>query len=654
MIQTEDYSTTGGGRWRFVPAVLRLLILAALALAAGNLLFEQNLPGAVYIQHAVFTVVVTVFLWLTEENWILPVVAGALTLGGIGLFFLRRRAVWPWRLLVGVLSLAVLAGQAGFVFFGCLMEKELTVAILAGVVLLLVWRRFDQPPTPPDALTRGQRLLIAAFAAGSLYYIYSILDTDPSGYHLLQWAKEFLGGHTAGAASLEPLFYFAMTLGAIAALVLFLRRPPLKRRLPPLLIALAIMAAVLLFYRGVLERDIKLAGEMLIGFICLTVADGFLKWGLPLLPNVTFDARGYPKKMVYLCFIALLCMTHAYTFRVFACPENPALSRLGDAPEVFRAVLTDDGRYLFLVYRTRNQLVRIDLEGGSMPQPVDPGVLRDLSQPNADRFWGTPEDLIYLPERGLLAATFHPYPDLYDSLAAGGDKKFEDIVILIDPEQNAVVKVFPLTDICWINSIRYNARRDFLYVGCEDQQRLLALDLDDGRLLRDQPTPAVGDIQDLEIDDRFDPQRLYIVSLWYNANASEVDDKTWQPLRQRFVGGANYETAFSPADDLLFIGRFYESRVTALDTRSLRPVGILRTGLGTRAVQVDRRRNLLLVSSIYDGSLRVFDTTDLSLKTRLTVGGHVKSIALDEKRGLAYFGSQCGLFRLDLNRLAKP
>ncbi|MCZ7582617.1 MAG: hypothetical protein M5R36_04370 [Deltaproteobacteria bacterium] len=114
--------------------------------------------------------------------------------------------------------------------------------------------------------------------------------------------------------------------------------------------------------------------------------------------------------------------------------------------------------------------------------------------------------------------------------------------------------------------------------------------------------PDVGDIQDLEIDTRTDPERLDIVSLWFSDKVSELDAETWNVLRQTRIGGVNYETAIAPADKALFAGRFYESRVVKIDLETFRKSGVFRTGLGTRALAVDEIRNLLLAASIYDGN----------------------------------------------------
>ncbi|MDP8223861.1 MAG: hypothetical protein P9L99_10915 [Candidatus Lernaella stagnicola] len=628
----------------------RLLLGAAVLWALGNLLGEQNLPGAVYIEHAVFTVVVSVFLWLTEGDWVLPLTAGIALVVGVSAFVLRRRAPWLWKAYAWAVALVVLTGQVGVIFFGALMEKELTVALLAGIACWAAWGRLDRRLVPlsqkdPRA---WQVATIGTLGAVSLYYLYSILNTNPSGYHLLQWAARLFGSNPQAGVMANNLYIAVVGAATLVLITLFFRRPQAGRRLARTLAAWVVAAVVLGVYARFFQRPILFPSTLLSAAFALLAVDGLTSWGFSPLPDFRLDPRRYPKRLVFLCLFALLAMLHTYSFRVFHCERHPALTHLADVPEVFRAVLDEAGENLFLVLRPRNQIVKFSL-AERQAIPVNPGPLRDMKKSDEIAFWGTPEDLIYVASRDRLLATFYPYPDLKEALLRGTGGRLEDIVVAIDPQRAQVADVYPFTDLCWINSIRWNDRLEYLYVGCEDRERLLGFDPDTGRFFRDQPTPDIGDIQDLIVDNRYSPQRLYIISLWYNAHLTELNEADWRVRRRLFIGGANYDAALAPQVDRLFVGRFYESRVTVVDLDSFQVDGILRTGLGTRALAVDESRGLLLVSSIYDGVLRAFDVRTLELRGRLQVGGHVKSIALDTQRGLAYFAGQQGLFRLDLD-----
>ena len=109
-------------------------------------------------------------------------------------------------------------------------------------------------------------------------------------------------------------------------------------------------------------------------------------------------------------------------------------------------------------------------------------------------------------------------------------------------------------------------------------------------------------------------------------------------------------TVFAPESDLLFVGRYYESRVVAVDVSTFEPIRYFRTGLGTRALAVVPEKNLLLAASVYDGTIRAYNMQTGTLLVALPVGGHVKSIAVDHAGRYAYFGSQCGLLRLDVEQ----
>jgi hypothetical protein len=313
-------------------------------------------------------------------------------------------------------------------------------------------------------------------------------------------------------------------------------------------------------------------------------------------------------------------------------------------------VLDQNDENLFLVYRTRFQIVKVPLHDPANQQPTEPGVLlHDPFMP--DHLPGLPEDLIWLKGADQLAATFLPDDAISSQLVREAPGIYNDIVLLIDPVGNRIVDRIAIPDLCWINCIRRHTPTDTLYIGCEDRPELLVYDLNSRELIFQKAFPTVGDFQDIAFDDAATPHKLLTVSLWFNMKLSQLNGESLEIEKQVAIGGANYETAFSPKTRKIFISRFYESRVVIVDVDSFEKIGHLRTGFGTRALAIDEQLGVILASSIYDGKIRIFSLHDNSLLAKLQVGGHVKSIALDTKKGAAYFGSQCGLFRLDYKAL---
>ena len=171
----------------------------------------------------------------------------------------------------------------------------------------------------------------------------------------------------------------------------------------------------------------------------------------------------------------------------------------------------------------------------------------------------------------------------------------------------------------------------------------------DDRFEDEGEDPAIGDVAAMVLDEA--GGRLFTTSFWNAQVVAEIDPETMEVRQTRQVGGANVDIAFDPASQRLFVTGYYDSRVRVLGAEGLVEHSPIRTGFGTRAVAVDSARDLVLASSVYDGMLRVCEASTGKPVEAIPVGGHVKDIAIDSERGLAWLWSQCGLFRLDLNKL---
>lgn len=632
--------------------IIKAAILFGIMLAVGNLLFGLDLPGAIQIEHLVYSLVVTVYLWLTDENWRMIAAVAVFVLAGPPLFFARHKIRAGWRIYLSVASLGILAGQMVLIVLGTLMEKEIAISALAGVVLYLLWPFMDKgySPLPVKKISWGEKAAAGLLFAVTVYYLFSILGTAPTSYGVLRLAEDYLG--RTGANLPVTVFYFALFVCLIFGVMNFPRSMGKGRYglriIGPWLGSLAVLAA---FAWG-LGRDVPMISSAATLLFTMVAAGYLSQRQVKVLPDVSFVPLRYPARMIFLSILALACMFHAYAFRVFSCSSSADanyLHRIGDCPEVFRAVLDDEGENLYLVYRTRNQIVKVDLADDFRMTQIGPGALAVNDTIPPDVLPGLPEDMIFLPGKEKLLATFLPNRELQEEFSKLKPGNYNDIVISIDAKTAVVEKAYLLPDICWINCIRWDFKTELLYIGCEDTKEMLSYDLGSEEILRHEFLPKVGDIQDLEIDSRTTPKTLYAISLWFSSKLSELDESTWEIKRQTTIGGANYEMAVSPSRNLLFVSRFYESRVVIIDIATFEKTGILKTGLGTRALAVDDKRGLLLASSIYDGRIRIYDFVNRKLIGKIQVGGHVKSIALDSERGFAYFGGRCGLYRLDLD-----
>jgi len=188
-----------------------------------------------------------------------------------------------------------------------------------------------------------------------------------------------------------------------------------------------------------------------------------------------------------------------------------------------------------------------------------------------------------------------------------------------------------------------------LYLGCEYEPVVQTYDPNSNTFERSDHDVAIGDVAAMVLD--ADGGRIFTTSFWNAQVVAELDLETMSVRRTCDIGGGNVDLAFDPSSGRLFATGYYDSRVRVISAQGLEKQDDVVTGFGTRAVAVDSSRDLLLVSSVYDGVLRVCEASTGKGVASLRVGGHVKDIVIDSERGLAWFWSQCGLFRLDLEQL---
>jgi len=651
-------------------------VLAGLTMAAAgwvmlDLYLRVDLPGAAVLAHAAFRAIVAPLEWLTEGEGtrllVLLVIWGA----GAVASSLVLLAPWGPPRIVGRWFWAVTGLLAsGFlllvVSLGVLMERALSAGLLLAVIVAWFSGGLESHRAPRAA--RRGRFLPLALAAGlgalAIYYVYALFMTYGEGYPLL----DFLGGLMRDHGVDFLVLYSAGTGGlcVLAAFLVFRRRGDRVRR--PGRLALAVATGVT--FSVVLDRLFSLDGPQWtpllvvpagLLLVCLLwsplCAAGRLKSGAPL-----GGASRLPLLMITPFLLALLCIGHTYAARVFRCAahgELPYLTRITSLPEVFRVTLFSQQSRLALSIRAQRRLGWIQVHPSlGMVQTTKPGPANVHRHQGAQptRLAGVPEDFVHAPslDRFFVSLTAHDQHlvradrdvKYHGSLNRGTE--INNMIVTVSGDATRVLEVIGVPGLCWLNCMRWNDTERLLYLGCEDRPGLFRYD-PAGRLFKDGTIQdSIGDVQDIAFDSR--ARRLYTVSLWKTANLTELDWQTLEIRRQLFIGGSHYDVVHDQRTQRIFASAWYGSRVRIVDSRTFKSVGSIPTGLGTRALAMASRKGLLLASSIYDGRLRICNPGSGHVLASLPVGGHVKDIAIDEKRGLAYFWSQCGLFRLDLNR----
>ena len=299
------------------------------------------------------------------------------------------------------------------------------------------------------------------------------------------------------------------------------------------------------------------------------------------------------------------------------------------------------GDFAALSMREDARFARLDLDGSDRVSWVDPGPLRAPLPPNVPAqgtLWGTPEELVWAD--GAWYGTAVPGdPGRFLPSGAPWGAAAHNVIVKLDGEARQLLSATAVADLCWINTLGWGGGDGLLYAGCEDVPGLHRLR--DGVEVDSTTEVRLGDVQDIA----FGPERLWTVSLWLQPTLTELRRSDLSISRQLTIGGSNYHLALDAARGRIWTTAWYGGRVRVVDVESWKRVRTLRTGLGPRPVEI--LPDVVLVASAYDGRMRMFDAEGMNELGSMAVGGHVKDIAADAERGLAWFGSQCGLYELD-------
>ena len=641
---------------------LGLAALGGAALSAAGcwvflgLYLRVDLPGAALLAHLAFRAVVAPLEWLTEGDGVrLDILLGTLALGGIASLVAPRPMRWYWRFMASVMGVAMLMISA----IGVLMERALAGGLVLALICAALLGVLRPSPRKPAARRRiwAAATLAATVGGGACYWVYALFMTYGDGYPLL----ELLGNmHRQGGVELLTLY--AIFLGGVISLAgaaaLWPPGPRLSR-----LARLTLAAGLGIAGSLALDRAFSLGSPSWTP--ALVISAGLLLANLVQRANLKAPAvAGLPGRaclaLTTPVVLAVLLMGHTYTARVFRCPPGnsaPYLTRIASLSEVFRVSLFADRSRLALSARSMRRLgwLQVDSEA-SQVHFAEPGQARspEGAAESMDLF-GVPEDFVHAPQlkRFYASLTAHHHPGEGEVISAtplpglANEGEINNLLLTVSGDASQVLEVVGIPGMCWLNCVRWSAAERLLYLGCEDRPGLYRYDPIRKQVLDGQVAASLGDVQDIAFDSQ--RSRLYTVSLWKTPTLTELDQSTLSVLRQLTIGGTHYDVAYDPGSKRVFASAWYGSRVRIVDSLSMKPAGTIPTGLGARALAVAHRQRLLLASSVYDGRLRVCDPASGEVLASLQVGGHVKDIAVDEKRGVAYFWSQCGLYRLDLS-----
>ena len=636
-------------------ALMRLLLRLALGLGLWvylDLFLRLELPGATPLKSAAFESSAWVIRGLGREERMpaLPLlgigVAAMMLVSSAGRF---RRTLVALAVPLAALQVLVL-GIAG------LMERPMLVGLalawcvdrlrLRGLALSDSIGSDGSPPAPWGTPARG--LVVSAVLLACFVYLNELFTTRAEGY----WLLETLG---EAARAGVPLHLGFTGFSALLAALMLWRVP--ESRVPGLVGGVA--AGLLALPAGGLE---------VLSLGLATVAGFSLTVGLS--PRLLGSARSrqstsrgmspvsWPLALTPWLCAAFIAMTHSYTARVFACDvEHRALTRVARTPEVFRLALGDDA--LLLSLRTERRLLRLSTSAPMpAPVPLEPGPVphhpADAVAVSGQTLANL-EELVYSPSMSAFIGTaLAGHADFYSF--EWGPSREHDMFLYRVPgtgdgqdERSGIDALVPLMESCLVGAMSRSTRPGELLLGCEFSPRLIRYGLEPMGPTAIADIPELGDVSSMSLD--AERGRLFVSSFWDTGAIARVDPEDLSLEAVTRTSSANVDLAVhQPTGDVLMTS-YFDGRVRRFDGASLEQLGTIPVGFGARALGYDQARDLLLVSSVYDGVLRVCSGEDGSMVERLRVGGHVKDIAMDEERGIAWFWSQCGLFKLDLEAL---
>jgi len=435
-------------------------------------------------------------------------------------------------------------------------------------------------------------------------------------------------------------------LAAVGAATIFWTRRPAPRRLgisvAATVVAVPLLVAVIQLHAFVwsdalwrLLVDRVNEGGSPPRMMILPVVLAGIGLAVVLLGAIRFDAlttdrlvpRWLPRAAVGALLVGQIGHAAAFAGPYFSLWDEPlpdGLTRLDTErsrvhPEAFRLAISDDGRWLLVVYRQSTRLARFDLRSG---------VVRWVEPSLPDE--GTLENVVWDEARRRFLVSF----ELDDPAAT-------DWLVAVDDDARTTLIEVP--DHGWIASMVLDGDR--LVLGYEARPTLAVFDLALGEFADVHVIAALGDVEEAVVVDG----AVFTIPLHHpwGLHLSEVDLAAGAVHRRLLIGGANQD--LEAVGSKLLVGRYYASRIEVVDRVAWLRERSLAAGFGVRAVAADAERGLVLSGGQFEGSLRVHDLGTGAELSRIPSCGYVKDLVLHD--GAAFFAGLCGVYRVDLDAI---
>ena len=498
-----------------------------------------------------------------------------------------------------------LLGGAYLLALGAVLAPLLVV--VPGVAVVVGWffgRRFagsERSPVPPIV---------------TLFCLLHLAVEGTAG-HILTPYLHLVNASAASLSFAVPLLYdvlFGIALVGVGLLFV-----P-GAHLVPALIAAAVLSVAGALLPGSVPWVALVGAGLLVGGGAAARGDRLLDW-LHLDPLKCLHAVGP------VAAIGLLAVTAHYGSVMWRCDtvgaEGAELIRLSDLDGTFDLEPTLDGQFLVVSRREPQEIVVLEL------------VSHDIARRTST---ARPTD----------SAFNHTEPETV--VATGGTEVLMLLASSDSEEGNRLVRYDAATG-AWtgeleglgegVSDLRRD-RRGGVWVSTEFRGRLAQVDPRTMGILSDREVRG-AETNAIAVD--VDGGRAWSVGLWADGWLRKIDLRSGQQLGSVWLGTRQWDLAWDPNSDRIYIPRLTDGVVEVIHGDTLQQVAGWDVGFGARPIEISDDGRFLAVGNLYSGEVLGWDLTTAERTMRAFVGGHVKGLRMGPD-GTVYTGSNCGVFAL--------
>jgi hypothetical protein len=537
-----------------------------------------------------------------------------------------------------ILALVGLVAATGLFAVGCGLDRllfwvGLGVATLSARSFARVPRSETaaalRPPAWSDPTLYPLRVLLLPVVIG-LVLLAGVTLLEGPGYHSPPFRLRELwldgpgrSGWTSGGLWLLP--------GLVISAWVWWRRRSLegpRRRVWPWGLGIAVIAAVALIRQLWIgpAGDYRIASALsMIGLLLVAAGWPLLRRALPDVgsPFDSPDPRRLLAQLLPVLLWCALCAGRGLTCFMWTAPGDlpPGVERIADVAGAFSLDVEPRTGAIFWSDRDRHELGVVHPDGNVTVTPID--------GPDA------PEELLVARD-GLVWASL-----------AGEETSGVVAVHTVDGPRWPGVS-FPSR--CWISGFfelpgqaaaAVGLPLGTVLAGCEQggEVWLLTPDLSVGKVM------TVPEEVEQAAFSR-DGDTLFLVGLWAGSSVWRLGWPELQVEARRTIGSFNWGVVADDARGLVWVTRFFEGTLLALDAQTLEPRLRVSLSFGPRVMVHDPVHDLLWISAAYSGRIWAVDPQDPSRRTSWALCGQGRAIVTDDL-GRAIVATDCGLFRID-------